>query len=104
MVRIDIETLPLSLREALQDNDEPVLFERDGRVVAEVRRVAEAADTKQTTGARLRPMGLAKGLFTVPDDFDKPLPDDILDLFEGRGEDIMTGEDIKVEDKTAESK
>ncbi len=27
------------------------------------------------------PIGLAKGEFTVPDDFNDPLPDDILDLF-----------------------
>ena len=31
----------------------------------------------------LRPYGLAKGEFSVPDDFDAPLPDDILDDFEG---------------------
>ena len=28
-----------------------------------------------------RPIGLAKGKFTVPDDFNDPLPDEILDLF-----------------------
>ena len=31
-----------------------------------------------------RPWGLAKGTFTVPDDFDAPLPDEILEAFEGR--------------------
>jgi hypothetical protein len=30
-----------------------------------------------------RPYGLAKGLFKVPADFDDPLPDDIIRLFEG---------------------
>jgi len=30
-----------------------------------------------------RPIGLAAGQFVVPDDFDAPLPDDILDEFEG---------------------
>jgi hypothetical protein len=30
-----------------------------------------------------RPLGLAKGEFIVPDDFNDPLPDEILDLFEG---------------------
>ncbi|PSB10369.1 prevent-host-death protein [Pleurocapsa sp. CCALA 161] len=29
-----------------------------------------------------RPFGLCKDEFTVPDDFNEPLPDDILDLFE----------------------
>ena len=31
-------------------------------------------------------IGLLKGQFTIPDDFDDPLPDDILDMFEGKGE------------------
>ncbi len=31
-----------------------------------------------------RPFALCKGEFTVPDDFDDPLPDDILDAFEGK--------------------
>lgn len=30
-----------------------------------------------------RPSGLAKGEFIVPDNFNAPLPDEILDLFEG---------------------
>ena len=33
----------------------------------------------------LRPFGLAAGEFTVPEDFDDPLPEDILRDFEGRG-------------------
>ena len=31
-----------------------------------------------------RPWGLASGEFTVPDDFDAPLPDGLLNDFEGR--------------------
>lgn len=31
----------------------------------------------------LRPFGLCAGEFIVPDDFDEPLPDHILDAFEG---------------------
>ena len=31
---------------------------------------------------KLLPIGLAKGEFTVPDDFNDPLPDEILDLFD----------------------
>ena len=33
---------------------------------------------------QLRPFGLCAGEFTVPDDFDAPLPEDILSAFEGR--------------------
>jgi len=29
-------------------------------------------------------IGLLKGKFVVPDDFDDPLPDDLYDLFEGQ--------------------
>jgi hypothetical protein len=31
-----------------------------------------------------RPIGLAKGLFTVPNDFNAPLPEDVLQAFEGK--------------------
>jgi hypothetical protein len=31
-----------------------------------------------------RPIGLAKGEFTVPDDFNAPLPEDVLRGFEGK--------------------
>jgi antitoxin (DNA-binding transcriptional repressor) of toxin-antitoxin stability system len=44
--------------------------------LAEVRPVA--APTTQP-----RPFGLCAGQFTVPADFDRPLPDDILKEFEG---------------------
>ncbi len=32
----------------------------------------------------VRKLGPYRGTFKVPDDFDAPLPDEILDLFEGR--------------------
>jgi antitoxin (DNA-binding transcriptional repressor) of toxin-antitoxin stability system len=44
--------------------------------VAEIRPVTETET--------LRPAGLAAGEFVVPDDFDDPLPDELLDAFEGR--------------------
>ena len=31
-----------------------------------------------------RPIGLAQGQFTVPDDFNAPLPEDVLQAFEGK--------------------
>jgi hypothetical protein len=33
---------------------------------------------------RLRPFGLAHGQFTVPADFNAPLPEDVLQSFEGK--------------------
>lgn len=43
--------------------------------------VAELKPLSAPTRAR-RPYALAAGEFVVPDDFDAPLPDDLLDLFE----------------------
>lgn len=50
---------------------------RDGHTVAEIRSVP--ASPVQT-----RPYGLSAGAFTVPADFDAPLPEDVLEEFESR--------------------
>ncbi|MDM8532707.1 hypothetical protein QUF63_16215 [Anaerolineales bacterium HSG25] len=39
---------------------------------------------EKPTMEQTRPFGLCEGEFVVPDDFDDPLPDDILNAFEGR--------------------
>lgn len=36
---------------------------------------------KDNTAKTRRPFGLAKGEFVVPDNFDDPLPDDVLEKF-----------------------
>lgn len=36
--------------------------------------------------SRKRPIGLAKGQFTIPESFFKPLPDDLLKAFSGQPE------------------
>ena len=56
---------------------ETVTVVREGNAVAEFRPV----QSKRTTP---RPFGLAKGEFVVPDDFNDPLPEEILREFEGR--------------------
>lgn len=56
---------------------EHLVVERGGRPVAELRPVPAAQPGP-------RPFGLCAGDFTVPDDFDAPLPDEILRGFEGR--------------------
>jgi len=33
---------------------------------------------------QLRPIGLAQGLFTVPEDFNDPLPEDVMQTFAGK--------------------
>ena len=49
---------------------------RGDHPLAEVRPLGAAVD-------QLRPFGLCAGRFSVPDDFDAPLPEDILKEFEG---------------------
>jgi prevent-host-death family protein len=76
----------ISLKE-LQENPEGLLDRveagehivvvRDGRPVAELRPLMPGRPNP-------RPFGLCAGAFTVPDDFDAPLPDELLREFEGR--------------------
>jgi prevent-host-death family protein len=65
-----------SLLDRVEDG-EAVTITRHNVPVAEIRAVA-----KPNTGPR--PWGLGKGAFVVPDDFNEPLPDDLLAAFEGR--------------------
>lgn len=55
----------------VEQGDE-VVIERDGQPVARLVRVERPR----------RQFGQLAGLLHVPDDFDDPLPDDVLDLFE----------------------
>lgn len=57
-------------------NGEEIVIARAGKPVA--RLVPLAAPKKK------RVLGMMAGMFNMPDDFDAPLPDDLLDLFEGR--------------------
>ena len=52
-----------------------IVIAKSGKPVARL----VAIDSARTP----RRLGALKGKLTVPDDFDAPLPDDILDLFEG---------------------
>ena len=62
------------LHRVLEGGETVVVFEKD-QPVAEMRPLSKRAGK--------RPIGLAKGDFVVPDDFDDPLPEDVLRLFEG---------------------
>ncbi len=55
---------------------EEALAEPSGSYIAEIRPIANSK--------KLRPFGLCAGEFTVPDDFDAPLPEDMLGAFEGK--------------------
>jgi prevent-host-death family protein len=79
MVQVSVEEIQRDLAAYLQrvEAGETVVIVRAGQPVAEMKPVV--VGTKQ-----LRPFGLYAGEFTVPDDFDAPLPEDLLQAFEGR--------------------
>jgi antitoxin (DNA-binding transcriptional repressor) of toxin-antitoxin stability system len=56
---------------------ETILLCKRNVPIAEIRPLPAARKTK-------RPIGLAKGEFTIPPEFFEPLPDDILEAFAGQ--------------------
>jgi antitoxin (DNA-binding transcriptional repressor) of toxin-antitoxin stability system len=79
MVRVSVEDMQRNLSEYLAQvaAGQTLLIVESGRVFAEVKPVAPTGTTK-------RPVGLCAGEFVVPGDFDDPLPDNVLNAFEGR--------------------
>ncbi|WP_439632235.1 type II toxin-antitoxin system Phd/YefM family antitoxin [Gemmata sp.] len=71
----DLERDPAGLLARVEAGERLVLS-RGGRPVAELLPLPAPASGP-------RPFGLAAGAFRVPDDFDAPLPDDVLREFEG---------------------
>jgi antitoxin (DNA-binding transcriptional repressor) of toxin-antitoxin stability system len=55
---------------------ETLVIVRSDKPIAELRPIS---NSKQ-----LRPFALCAGEFTVPDNFDSPLPEDLLSAFEGK--------------------
>lgn len=79
MKRVSIAEAKAQLSGLLEDvaDGEAVIITRHNVPVAEIRPLPQRA-------SRPRPFGLARGTFVVPDDFDAPLPEDVIDAFEGR--------------------
>jgi len=79
IVQVSVEEMERDLLAYLQlvENGETLLIVKTGKPVAELRPVFSSP-------VRLRPFGLCAGEFTVPDDFDDPLPEEIIQEFEGR--------------------
>ncbi len=73
MTQVSVEEMQRDLSACLQrvEAGETLLIVRAGKPVG-------------TSVKTLRPFGLCKGEFTVPDDFDAPLPEDVLKAFEGK--------------------
>jgi antitoxin (DNA-binding transcriptional repressor) of toxin-antitoxin stability system len=68
---------------------EKLVLTRAGEPIAEITPIAGAADRSPDGEAaageqKPRPIGLAEGLFVEAPDFDAPLPEELLRLFEGR--------------------
>ena len=71
----DIQRDPVTFLQRVEAGEAFVVVRGD-HPLAEVRPLATAGDQP-------RPFGLCAGRFTVPADFDQPLPDDVLKEFEG---------------------
>ena len=78
MIRVSVEDIERELAVYLQrvEAGETLVIVRAGHPVVEMKPIARDVE-------RLRPFGLCAGEFTVPDDFDAPLPEDFLKAFEG---------------------
>jgi antitoxin (DNA-binding transcriptional repressor) of toxin-antitoxin stability system len=77
MIQISVEEIQSDLLTYLRrvEAGETLVIVRAGQPVAEIKPVASGPK-------QFRPFGLCAGEFTVPEDFDAPLPDDILNAFE----------------------
>ena len=78
MNQVSIDEIKRDLPAFLQrvEAGETIVITQSGKPMAEIKPIAPS------TGGR-RPAGLCAGEFEVPDDFDAPLPEAILQEFEG---------------------
>lgn len=71
----DIQRDPLKYLNQVEAGETLIIF-RANQPIAELKPIANSQ--------QLRPFGLCAGEFTVPDDFDAPLPEDLLNAFEAK--------------------
>lgn len=71
----EIQSDPLKYIRQVEAGETLVIVE-NGKAIAELKPIANDKP--------LRPFGLCAGEFTVPDDFDDPLPEELLSAFEGK--------------------
>jgi antitoxin (DNA-binding transcriptional repressor) of toxin-antitoxin stability system len=78
MTRVSVEEIQQDVSAFLErvEAGETLLMMRTGKPLAEIKPVVVSPEA-------LRPFGLCAGEFTVPEDFDAPLPEDIINAFEG---------------------
>jgi prevent-host-death family protein len=77
MIQISIEEIKRDLPAILQrvEAGETIIITQAGKPLAEIKPFVPASE-------ELRPFGLCSGEFVVPDNFDDPLPESILQEFE----------------------
>jgi prevent-host-death family protein len=77
MTQISIEEVKRDLSTILQrvEAGETIIITQAGKPLAEIKPIVHASE-------KLRPFGLCSGDFVVPDDFDDPLPESILQEFD----------------------
>jgi prevent-host-death family protein len=78
MLNVTIDEIQRDLLKYLRQVEagETLVIVRANQPIAELRPIVHRK--------QVRPFGLCAGEFTVPDDFDAPLPEDLLDSFEGK--------------------
>ena len=72
----EIQRDPLKYLSQVEAGETLVII-RSNQPIAELRPIAQSHK-------QLRPFGLCAGEFIAPDDFDAPLPEEILSAFEGK--------------------
>jgi antitoxin (DNA-binding transcriptional repressor) of toxin-antitoxin stability system len=79
MIQVSIDEMKRDLPAFLHhvEAGETFVIVKAGKPLAEVKPIAS------TLAKSPRPFGLCAGEFTVPDDFDEPLPEHIIAEFEG---------------------
>ena len=74
----DLEDNVLACLEKIPAGESAIVVDEDELPVAQLTPLPERPLSSS------RPFGLAKGEFVVPDDFDAPLPDDVVRQFYGQ--------------------
>jgi antitoxin (DNA-binding transcriptional repressor) of toxin-antitoxin stability system len=72
----EIQRDPAKYLRQVEAGETFVILQAD-KAIAELRPIS-------SSNKQLRPFGLCAGEFTVPDDFDDPLPEEVLSAFEGK--------------------
>jgi antitoxin (DNA-binding transcriptional repressor) of toxin-antitoxin stability system len=77
MTRVSVEEIQQDVSAVLRrvEAGETLIVVRTGKPIAEIKPVIASPEA-------LRPFGLCAGEFTVPEDFDAPLPENIIKAFE----------------------